>query len=483
MNVTWNRTGCVIDNIDPKTARKVKRQLTVRPKTVPGFPLAPSFEVFQHFADGRILLPRFFAAEFFKCPYRWKQLLSGDSIASVFRYKLRPAQLDPVEKMLESLEKTGGGILSVPPGTGKTVMALYIATVIKRRTLVVVHNEHLLHQWKRRIEQFTDMTVGTIRSDTVDLDHDIVICMLQSISMRTYPRGTFDCFGFIVVDECHHMAARVFSQALRVIGCPVMMGLSATPERADGLERVYQWYLGPVIVRKGIERDVVVRVKMVRLMSKDAAFKTILNRTGKSNVVAMTTELSAFDRRTRWIVQIVLHYVSQGRQILVLSHRKKHVAAIASMVPGSGIIVGQMKPQDVNHTIMHSQVIVATYNSVEEGFDCSRLDTLVMATPKKTIAQTVGRILRKEFFDVEPIIVDIEDDVGVFCSQASHRRTFYRKQAKPDFAIVRSMVDLDTGMKDADPDTDLPHAAPLGDPYDHRVVYQDQLLSETECLL
>ena len=73
--------------------------------------------------------------------------------------------------------------------------------------------------------------------------------MLQSISMKSYPTDTFEDFGFCIVDECHHISAQVFSRALPKIGCKYICGLSATPKRDDGLSKVFEYYLGPIIYK------------------------------------------------------------------------------------------------------------------------------------------------------------------------------------------------------------------------------------------
>ena len=107
----------------------------------------------------------------------------------------------------------GGGIISVPCGYGKTVIALYIAAKLNLKTLVVVHKEFLVNQWKERIEQFIpDAEIGRIQSKIVKSQNkDIVIGMLQSISMIDYDDDLFNDFGLVIYDECHHLGAEVFS--------------------------------------------------------------------------------------------------------------------------------------------------------------------------------------------------------------------------------------------------------------------------------
>ena len=120
-----------------------------------------------------------------------------------------------------SFKKKNGGIISVPCGWGKTIIALYLISKLKKKTIIVVHKEFLLNQWKQRIAEFLpDAKAGRIQGKVVDIENkDIVIGMLQSLSIKDYSDDVFSQFGFSIVDECHHIAAEVFSRSLPKINC------------------------------------------------------------------------------------------------------------------------------------------------------------------------------------------------------------------------------------------------------------------------
>ena len=105
----------------------------------------------------------------------------------------------------------------MPCGYGKTVIGLYLCAKLKVKTLVVVHKEFLVNQWKERIKQFLpDAKIGKIQSNKIYIDgYDIVIGMLQSISMIEYNQDIFNDFGFVIYDECHHSGAETFSSFLK----------------------------------------------------------------------------------------------------------------------------------------------------------------------------------------------------------------------------------------------------------------------------
>ena len=153
------------------------------------------------------------------------------------------------KKLTSNSDANGNGaILEVPCGRGKTVLSLKIIANIQKKTLILVHKEFLMEQWIERIQQFLpDARIGIIQQNKVKADNkDIVIAMIQSISMKSYPPKIFDNFGFTIVDECHHISSQVFSRCLPKIGNKYLLGLSATPKRKDGLSKVFHWYLGPV---------------------------------------------------------------------------------------------------------------------------------------------------------------------------------------------------------------------------------------------
>jgi superfamily II DNA or RNA helicase len=143
----------------------------------------------------------------------------------------------------------GHGVLSLPCGYGKTTVSLAIACKLGYRTMIVVHKQFLADQWRERIQQFCPgATIGIVQQDKKETDRDFVIAMLQSLSLKEYSFSDFDSIGTLIVDEAHHICAKVFSQSLFKM-CPKhIFGLSATPERKDGLTKVLHWFMGPTFL-------------------------------------------------------------------------------------------------------------------------------------------------------------------------------------------------------------------------------------------
>ena len=192
--------------------------------------------------------------------------------------------------------------------THNTVMALNILSQLHKKTLIIVHKDFLLRQWKERIEQFLpDARVGKIQGTIIDIENkDIVIGMLQSLSMKEYPPTVFEDFGFTIIDECHHLAAEVFSNALFKIVTKYMLGLSATMKRKDGLTRVFKMFVGKVVVKKERPLQDNVTVKAIRYENDDEDFsKVILNFKGQTHYAMMIKKLCEYNRRSEFIIKIL----------------------------------------------------------------------------------------------------------------------------------------------------------------------------------
>lgn len=128
---------------------------------------------------------------------------------------------------------------------------LYIASQLRVPTLILVHNTFLRDQWEDRIRAFLPRArIGRVQGDVIEVEgRDVVIAMLQTLSMKDLPKDTFKSIGLVIVDECHHIASEVFVQSIPKITSKYMLGLSATPERKDRLMFVMEWVLGPILYR------------------------------------------------------------------------------------------------------------------------------------------------------------------------------------------------------------------------------------------
>ena len=435
-NYISNRGYALIkENYSNSQINNIKRELTVKPFVNRNFSQqANPFPVYLE-SKKKLYIPKYYGINNFGKPLVDKTS-EGKDIDIEFKFDLRPKQVPVAEKFLEEAKNIGGGLISVPCGFGKTVLALYILSKLKKKTIVIVHKEFLMDQWKERIEFFLpDASVGKIQGNIIKIkDKDIVLGMLQSISMRDYDEDVFSEFGFVIYDECHHLGAEVFSKSLLKEGCKYTLGLSATPDRSDGLTKVFKWFLGDIVylIKQREQEDV--NVKVIKYYNDDENYSDIkCNFKGQINMASMINNICLYSPRSKIILEKLEECFLEGRKTLVLSDRREHLRYLKEKIEEkskatSGYYLGGMKQENLKESETKN-IMLATFSMASEGFDCKELDTIILASPKSNIEQAVGRILRKKKEDREriPLIIDIIDNFSVFGRQGEKRMKFYKK--------------------------------------------------------
>jgi superfamily II DNA or RNA helicase len=282
--------------------------------------------------------------------------------------------------------------------------------------------------------------IGRIQGDLCELDgKDVIIAMLQTLSMKSIPIVTFRPLGLVIVDECHHIASEVFVQALPKVTSKYMLGLSATPSRKDGLMFVANWFLGPLLYTSdtGDKEDRCVHVEVYEYKNEDPVFNEILyNAQGVMFTSLMVNKLADCGVRTKWLVEILTDVLDDEpqRQVLVLTDRVQHTKDILAALPEdlrgrSAILSTDVKAAARAEFCATKTVLLATYAMCKEGFDVPTLNTLVMATPRPDVDQIVGRILRveKSARTTHPLILDLVDPQ--FRRQFQERNALYKKRS------------------------------------------------------
>jgi hypothetical protein len=319
--------------------------------------------------------------------------------------------------------------------THNTVLSLNIISQLKKKTLVIVHKEFLMNQWIERIQEFLPKAkIGKIQGQIIDIDDkDIVIGMLQSLSMKEYPENIFKTFGFTIIDEVHHISSEVFSNTLFKLVTKYMLGLSATMNRKDGTTKVFKMFLGNVIYKGKVDEERNVIVKAIEYSVDDDEFnKVITDFRGNFAYSSMISKLCEYNRRSEFIIKILKDLLNENenQQIMILAHNKNllkyiHDAIKHRNISTVGYYVGGMKELALKESET-KKVIIATYAMAAEGLDIKTLTTLIMATPKTDIQQSVGRILREKHN--QPVVVDIIDSHETFKNQWKKRKSFYVKE-------------------------------------------------------
>lgn len=440
--------GILKANLSDQELKEIREELTVKPFSP--FELTPTntydddyehddkqFQVFRE-SSNKIYVPRSYGLrKFGEAKHRFE---APSHIQPVFKGTLRDYQQAPARAYLECArdELKNSGIINIPPGFGKTVIALYIISQMKVKTLIVVHKDFLLSQWKERIQQYLgNVSVGILKQNKIETDKDIVIASLQSIVMRGYDSKVYDGFGLQIIDEAHHVAAKIFSQSFFAVNCKHVLGLSATIQRKDGLTKVLKWFMGDIVCKMKAKGSSDVRVKVIHYDNPDPAYKQVpLLFNGKPNVSRLITRVCEFRPRTELIARELKCILDADpeRNVIVLSDRRDHLNVIddelrAFGIVNTGLYVGGMKEQELKVSET-KQILLGTFSMVAEGFDLPKLNTMILASSKSDIEQAVGRIQRQLPHERthDPYIIDIADDLSIFASQSKKRKDFYRKK-------------------------------------------------------
>jgi superfamily II DNA or RNA helicase len=429
----------------------IKEQLTVKPY-VPGSPvqLQKSFPAYRE-SDKKLYIPRYYGEEIFGPATQYK-LTEGDDIDLHFNGSLRDYQVPVIAKFLDHVQVGGGGLLELFCGWGKSDATLYIIGQLKKKTLIIVHKEFLMNQWIERINKYyPNAKIGKIQGQVIDIDgKDIVLGMLQSLSMKDYPSSLFDSFGLTVIDEVHHISSEVFSNALFKLVTKYMLGLSATMNRSDGTTKVFKMFLGPVVYKQERSKDEKVIVRGITFQTNDEEYNELLmDFRGKPASSKMLSKICAYNRRTEFILNVLKDMLLENpkQQIMIIASYKNILQYIFDAINHRniatvGYYVGGMKEKALKNTET-KQIVLATFAMASEGLDIKSLSTLFMVTPMTKIEQSVGRILRQKH-DFNPVVVDIIDTHANFQRQWLKRKSFFKSQNYKIIQTTSSAYTSDT---------------------------------------
>jgi superfamily II DNA or RNA helicase len=361
-----------------------------------------------------------------------------------FEGELRTEQ----ERAVREMAKHDYGVLSAPPGAGKTVMACALIARHRTAALVLVHRAILLEQWRQEAGRFLGLKrkeIGVWRGKGSRMTGRLDIAMLPGLSRLENVSELFAGYGLVIVDECHHVPAVSFEALLKACPCRRVVGLTATPQRKDGLERLLHLQCGPI--RHTVEvpaSETVLRTVFVRRSS----FHLTTEGAAKSASHEIWQALVDDAGRTEQVANDVWAAVKAGRCPLILSDRKAHLdklqeafarlrgvedVAVFRLESGSGTKQRRMVRAEIDERSTKRQpyVLFSTASLIGEGFDLPSLDTLFLGMPlsfKGRLIQYAGRLHRSHADKREIMIYDYLDENHPV-TQATFRRqaTAYRQ--------------------------------------------------------
>ena len=383
----------------------------------------------------------------------------GRKINVDFKGELRPEQ----DKALKELIRYDNGILHAATAFGKTVVSSAIIAQKKINTLIILESSALIEQWKEALEKFLNINeglpayetktgrvrkrkslIGTLQGAHDSMTGIIDIAMAGSLCKKGKYHKMMNEYGLVLIDECHHSASETIANVLKEVKAKYVYGVTATPKRGDGLEKINYMLIGPIrysytakekakeqgiqhLVYPRFTRTVSPRGVITDKMHPNEAYEIIHNN----------------DVRDEQIIEDVKNCVATGRTPVVLSRYKDHsekfyerlksYADHVFLMTGNNSkkehrkILEQMHQVDKNESL----ILIATGSLVGEGFDFPRLDTLFMATPvsfRGVVEQYAGRLNRDYAGKENVIIYDyVDNHIPMFNNMYMKRLKAYKQ--------------------------------------------------------
>lgn len=383
-----------------------------------------------------ILIPRFYPVK--------DQIIddSSDGANISIEHHITP-RTDRQRDAMEYLESHNSGVLQLEPGSGKTVVAIRTVATYKKRSIIFAHKDKLLDQWKAEFLEFTNLQDSDIVRLSSNNYKDALAASIILSTPHVIARAVSDNkiefltaltnanIGIVLVDECHvGVGPEKFSLASLSIPARRSYGLSATPERSDGMSDIIEYHLGKTITFQAEEGELTSpNVFMLTMAFGVYKRNQYFHYGGRFQLGRYYQQLYKSERYNKTLGGWIKKAYQDGRTILVLGSNIKPLLILAAAcdLPKSdvgifipGAVVKEHKKlleavtdnKDLDIAFKERKVVFSTYGACRDGNNRPELDFLVMVTPTTNIDQAVGRILRKLEGKRKPIVLDVVDTEG-----------------------------------------------------------------------
>ena len=362
------------------------------------------------------------------------------------------------DNILLKIEPYSRAIIEAKPGFGKTMAALLYFAHRAQKTIVIVHTRTLLQQWIKRIEDYFELAdpgseLGIIGEGKWKIGSKITIASYQTLLSR----GTKSLekeFGLVIIDECHHVPAQTFTKVAKGFAAKYYLGLSATPFRKDKLDKLMNFYIGPILATdetgsqlnkdgyqlSTLPKESILPPEKTHLLIRETKF--FVEDDELMEFTQLGSELIADPARNQLILTDVGQALSKNKgKCLVLSERVGHCEYLAEELRRHypkykiALITGQVKKADRLQAFDdikagHYDCLIATGSVIGEGFDWPAIDHLFLVYPfswKGKLIQYVGRSQRLAPGKTEAFIYDYVDGfVSMLKAMARRRHHAYR---------------------------------------------------------
>ena len=408
-----------INNINDEIKEFIKQECNILPK-IDKFNENPSNICIFNIIDNNIILPLNLWTIFYdKFPNNYNN--SDFSFTGTLIDNDKKSQVNVAKLALEQLYDNHSCLLALHTGFGKTITAIYLACQLKQKTLVVYYNTSTLHsQWKRTINEFTNAKIHIIEGNKpIDKNADIyLIGLIKLINSNINLQ-----FGTVIIDEVHMILTQNYIQSLQKVFPTYLIGLSATPDKKNGTDKILYKYFGSrelFIVRKETKEFTVIKYET------DFSPSTRFNKKGDLDWTFVIESLSINKDRQQFIADIIKQY--NDRTILVLSKRVCECIGCSNKCIHSPCIglYKLLQDHDVEEftgnkkEYKDSHILIGTFAKLGVGFDNKNMNMLVLCSDTIDVRQYEGRIRTENC-----LIIDIVDNFSVLEKHWEIRKEWY----------------------------------------------------------
>jgi len=328
-------------------------------------------------------------------------------------------------EMLQGLSNLHRGYFKAPTGSGKTILALAIRSMMPdSKTLILTHTIDLLTQTVQEFRRFGANTyeVGGGRKEIPDLQRgDVVVAMVQTFINLPDIIDYKDTFDIVIIDECHHVTDTTGRHAniLKVIGSKLRVGLTATvpkdPKKLMALEGFIGPMLGEFTVKEAIEKGVISKpeIEWISVPQQDDLLDITKYR--KLYEKAIVTGRT----RNRLVIEAAIRHIDQDRSVLIVVKEVEHGKILRQLAEALGLqarfISGDTSSKiraDLKQALEEKQVYCVIATIWKEGVNIKSLDVVINAAggmSEIATLQSIGRALRVTETKKKITIIDFVD--------------------------------------------------------------------------
>ena len=321
-------------------------------------------------------------------------------------------------QVIQKLKNDHFAFLALRTGFGKTYLGLRLIVELKVKAVILCHSSTLHKQWQDEAKKYCpDLNFQVVGTKKINENADVYIMGIQKSTH--YDKDVFRRVGLVIVDEAHLTYTQTFTDALLQFNPKYLIGLSATPDRQDGMHTLLHPFFGP-------KKDFIVRrqTKKMTVIKYKTAFKpeVTYDWNGVVNWNTLVNSLAYNEERHMLVIKIVKDIYdnkeNSDKKILILCKRVDTVLSLTKLFNSNKVttdyVTASKKKFDND-----AKILIGTVGKLSVGFDSDR-HILILESDQKDVRQSEGRIRADD-----SLIIDIVDDHGILESHWKERAKWY----------------------------------------------------------